>query len=230
MSAIAQMVKSCETIVDVGTDHGFLPIYLVQNKVCKSAIAVDVNQGPLDRAIRHIEQEQLEEFISTRLSDGFYAIQPKEAQAAIIAGMGGLLMETILEKGEGIVRHMKQLVLQPQSDFLSFRHFLYVNQYEIVAEDVVFEDGKYYHVFSVEPNSEIAEADFHRLKDEEKRYGTYLFEKPSSVFKQFLEYEKRICEQVNSQLLLAKDCEKTSERRKEVENKMKIIQSALKRI
>ena len=137
MMAIANLVEPCDVLVDVGTDHGFLPIYLVKNQVCSKAIAVDVNQGPLMRAKEHIEQEELTNRITTRLSNGFMAIEPGEAQVAIIAGMGGLLMESILSNGETVTAKMTQLVLQPQSDFLSFRQFLYRAHYDILEENII---------------------------------------------------------------------------------------------
>ena len=230
MMAIAHMVDPCDVIVDVGTDHGFLPIYLVKNLICKKAIAVDVNQGPLSRAREHIKQEDLEVQITTRLSNGLSAIEPGEAQAAIIAGMGGLLMESILSSGEAVTTKMTQLVLQPQSDILSFRRFLYQSHFQILKEDMVFEDGKYYTIFKVRPNSNCCEADFEQLLPEEKRYGCYFFANPNEVFKQYLNHELHVNCQVKEHLQLAKDCTKIDIRKKEVEENLSLIHSALNRI
>ena len=230
MMAIANLVEPCDVIVDVGTDHGFLPIYLVKNQVCSKAIAVDVNQGPLMRAQEHIEQEELTNRITTRLSNGFMAIEPGEAQVAIIAGMGGLLMESFLTNGETVTAKMSQLVLQPQSDFLSFRRFLYRAHYDILEENMIYEDGKYYTIFKVSPNSNCSESDFEQLLPEEKRYGCYFFANSNAVFKQYLKHEQKVNDQVKQRLLLAKDCAKIEIRKKEVEEKLSIIQSALKRM
>ena len=230
MRAIANMVEPCEMLVDVGTDHGFLPIYLVKNHICTKAIAVDVNQGPLMRAQEHIRQEELTNQITTRLSNGFMAIEPGEAQAAIIAGMGGLLMESILSNGVEVIANMSQLILQPQSDFLSFRRFLYRIHCEILEENMMIEEGKYYTIFKARPNSECSESDFERLRPEEKRYGCYFFANPNDVFKQYLIHERKVNAQVKQRLLLAKDCEKIEIRKKEDEEKLSIIQSALNRM
>lgn len=230
MKAIAQLVDSCETIADIGTDHGFLPIYLVEQQVCQSAIAMDINRGPLKRAMEHIADENMEDSITTRLSDGFENLQVGEVQTVIIAGMGGMLMESILLKGEKVAKRLKNLVLQPQSDFMYFRQFLFQHGYEILAEDMVFEDGKYYTVFKVTPNKSINEKDFDILLPEEKRYGSFFFSNRNQIFSQYLIHEREICVQVQEVLSNGQDTEKNKIRRQEIEDKLFVIQKAIERI
>ncbi len=99
LRAVAALVTSGGTVADIGTDHAYIPIYLIQTGAVSRAIAMDVNQGPLARAREHIAQYGLEASIETRLSDGLAALRPGEADSIVIAGMGGALMVRILDEG-----------------------------------------------------------------------------------------------------------------------------------
>ena len=86
---MASMVTTGGILADIGTDHAYVPIALVQRQKIKGAIAMDINEGPLARAQEHIRAARLEEYIQTRLSDGAEALLPNEADSILIAGMGG---------------------------------------------------------------------------------------------------------------------------------------------
>ena len=101
---IAGQIRAGQTLADVGCDHGYLPIYLVQKGCMQRAIAMDINEGPLQRAVEHIEREALGAYIQTRQSDGLEKLSPGEVDAVIIAGMGGDLTTDILTRGENVVR------------------------------------------------------------------------------------------------------------------------------
>ena len=101
LQAVAAMVTEGNKLVDVGTDHGFLPIYLVKTKKIPKALAMDVNPGPLSRAREHIREYGLDTYIETRLSDGLKKLEPGEGQTLVLAGMGGGLMLRILKEGAG---------------------------------------------------------------------------------------------------------------------------------
>ena len=120
----ASFVTPGNRLADVGTDHGYIPIALRLEGVIPSALAMDINPGPLERAKEHIRQFDLETDIHTRLSDGVQALCPGEADSVLIAGMGGLLMVRILENGQGVLAGCRELVLQPQSDIRSVRAYL----------------------------------------------------------------------------------------------------------
>ena len=93
LSAIADLVTEGNRLVDVGCDHGYLPVYLIFEKKIPQAIAADVGKGPLSRAREHIHQYGLDNYIETRLSDGLKEIGKEEGDTLVIAGMGGPLME-----------------------------------------------------------------------------------------------------------------------------------------
>lgn len=138
------MVSPGNRLVDVGTDHGYVPISLCEGKQIPSAIAMDINEGPLMRAKSHIEEAGLTGYIQTRLSDGLAALKAGEGDTVLIAGMGGILMEKILHEGRETLSSVRELILQPQSDIAGVRQWLDRNEWQIVCEDIVMEEGKYY--------------------------------------------------------------------------------------
>lgn len=155
MEAVVNMVSPQSfTIADVGCDHAYVSIALVQRQLADKVIAMDVRTGPLDIAKRNVNEAGYSKLIDIRLGDGLERLEPGEADTIIIAGMGGLLMKGILERGLHILCHEKKrpvLILQPQSDLKEVRMFLYRHEYHIVCETMLVEDGKYYTVMKAEP-------------------------------------------------------------------------------
>jgi tRNA (adenine22-N1)-methyltransferase len=134
----------CKVVADVGCDHGYVSIYLVQSGIADRAIAMDVRKGPLSGADDNIREYGLSEKIETRLSDGLKALLPGEADALVIAGMGGKLMIRILQEGNPKALGLKEAILQPQSDIDEFRRFLRSEGYVIADEKIILDEGKYY--------------------------------------------------------------------------------------
>ena len=154
LQALANMVTPGLSVCDVGCDHGFLSIYLVQKQIAPRVLAMDLRTGPLEGAKKHISAYGLEKQITTRLSDGLETMEIGEAQAMVCAGMGGALMASILQKESKKAHSLKELILQPQSEVPIFRTFLKDAGYEIVAEDMVEEEGKFYPMMKVVPVNE----------------------------------------------------------------------------
>lgn len=151
LQTIADMVTSGNRTADIGCDHGFVSIYLYQSGIAPKVYAMDVRMGPLARATEHIEERGLSAYIETRLSDGLAALREGEAETIICAGMGGRLMEKILQEGLTKVMAAKELILQPQSEIAGFRAFLRTHGLQIVKEDIVKEEGKFYPVIKAVP-------------------------------------------------------------------------------
>ena len=137
------------SVADVGCDHGYISIYLVQSGIAASAIAMDVRKGPLSGAEANIKGYGLQSAITTRLSDGLKELKEGEADGLVIAGMGGKLMARILEDGNPVELGIKKAVLQPQSELSEFRQYLRYKGYGILEEKMVFEEGKYYFPMKV---------------------------------------------------------------------------------
>lgn len=146
MQAAADMVSSGNRVCDVGCDHGYVSIYLVQTGRSPHVLAMDVNKGPLLRAKEHVEKYHVEDYITLRLSDGLTAYRKGEAQSLICAGMGGRLMMNILEKDLSKTFDFQELILQPQSEIPLFRKFLREKGYIFIKEDMILEEGKFYPI------------------------------------------------------------------------------------
>ena len=181
LSSVASMVTAGNCLADVGTDHGYVPIYLYERQIIPRAIAMDINKGPLERARLHIAEYGYQKAIETRLSDGMAALKPGEADSVVIAGMGGPLMIKILSAYPEVTASLKELVLQPQSEISEVRIWLYEQGYEIVEEHMVFEDGKYYPMFKAVKNPNVD-----KLTDLEYKYGKLSVLKEKDVLKAFI--------------------------------------------
>ena len=222
LSAVASMVTEGNRLVDVGCDHGYLPLYLYLNKKIPSAIAMDVRPGPLSRAREHIAEYGLEKYIETRLSDGLLALSPGEGDTLTIAGMGGPLMERILTAKEEVRESFRELILQPQSDIPHFRRFLGEIGWEIVEEEIVLEDGKFYPMMkAVRGEARTVPGDMPYTPEE--AFGGLLLKKRHPVLKLYLERELRIRNEILEKLKEAA----ADDRRKEVEEERRLVLTAL---
>lgn len=224
LTAIADMVTDGNRLVDVGCDHGYLPVYLLSLKKIPSAIAADVNEGPLKRAAEHIREYGMAGFIETRLSDGLSRIRPYEGDTLVIAGMGGPLMERILSEGTDVRETFRELILQPQSDVPHFRRFLLDQNYMVVEEHMVFEDGKYYPMMKAVRAAESKDAPWSR---EELMFGRFLLKNRDPVLKEFLLRELKIREEILIRICESKSS-RSEERSHEVEEERQLIKTALK--
>ena len=137
MQALTDMVTPGTVITDVGCDHGFVSVYLVQKGLSPRVIAMDVRSGPLERAREHIREYGLQDRIETRLSDGLHGLKTGEANGMICAGMGGPLMEKILTEGREQAQGFAELILQPQSEIPHFRTFLMDEGYLLLDENII---------------------------------------------------------------------------------------------
>ncbi len=159
LKRICGMCGRGNVIADIGCDHGFTSITLVKNGAYKKALAMDVRTGPLERADANIRQAGLSEKIETRLSDGFEKLWIKEADAAVITGMGGELIATILSAYPDTVKSIGKLILGPQSESFLVRRKLAELGFLIIDEDALFDEGKYYEIIVAENANKVIPAD-----------------------------------------------------------------------
>lgn len=227
MRALTGLVTPGLTMCDIGCDHGFVSIYLVQKGICPKVFAMDVRSGPLSRAQEHIRHYELEDRIETRLSDGLTKLKAGEAEGMICAGMGGPLMIKIMEEGQVQIGKMKELILQPQSELSEFRKYLRTHGYHIIKEDMVFEDGKYYPMMKVMANVVLPPEEMDTLKWQIfDRFGQYLLEHKHPVLKKYLLYSKDATEQLIIKLKEQKS-ERALARLPELETELALIGEAL---
>lgn len=228
LRAVSAMVTSEGVLADIGTDHAYVPIYLVQRGKIKRAIAMDINKGPLQRADENIAMCNLKERIETRLSDGVAALAAGEADSILVAGMGGELILRILAEGKAVFKKAKEIILQPQSDIQKVREYLRKNGYHIVDEDMVCEDGKYYPMMRVVPNEE--EHGVNRLNAMEQVacdiYGPHLLKNGNPVLRRYLVKQHRNLELILARLEDQTQTQAIRERMEEVKKELDYNESA----
>lgn len=154
LRAVADFVKSGKIAADIGTDHGYLAIALVEEGKCAQVIAVDKNEGPYLAACRTVHSAVMQHAVDVRLGDGLCPISPGEVSVICIAGMGGTLMKDILENSMQVTEQADQLVLQPMNNAGELRRWLYEHDWHISDEALAEADGKLYEIISAEKGRE----------------------------------------------------------------------------
>ena len=149
--AIAELVDKGARVGDIGTDHGQLPCYLVEQGLASQVIAADVNELPLAGAQKRIAQLGLTAQITTRLGDGLSVLSPGEVDTVTISGMGGSLITEILNADEAVVRSLKQLILQPNLAAQLIRSWAVAKGWHIEQERLLYEEGRYYEIIALKP-------------------------------------------------------------------------------
>ena len=258
MKASASMVTRGNRVCDVGCDHAFVPIYLINQGISPYVIAMDVRKGPLAQAKEHIREYGLDTYIETRLSDGLEYFEIGEADSLICAGMGGKLMMNILKKDAEKTASFKELILQPQSELQQFRYFLRSQGYMITDENMIEEGGKFYSIIKAAKAAEreVASEVFEGVSEEkfgdvepcktlpreeslpvdwhtemEDRYGPVLIANKHPVLCKYINWEIGIYEEVLSGLEL-QDISKPrlKKRYEEVKSKLNDCLEVLKEI
>ena len=247
LRAVASMVTPGSRVCDVGCDHGFVSIWLVEQNVSPRVLAMDVRVGPLGAAGRHVAQRGLEPLIETRLSDGLHNYDIGEADSLICAGMGGRLMMRILGEEKAKTDSFTELILQPQSEIMQFRTWLREQGLRIMDEKMVEEDGKFYPMMravpeagcsrvedagesrrsgdpgSQKPAADAAHGGIQGMEQGElcklyDRYGGFLLQRGDSTLLAFLQKEERIHTEILDRLQgQGLDCDKRRMRYAEVE-------------
>ena len=229
LSHLADMVSENSILADVGTDHGYIPVCLVQTNKIAKAFAMDIKKGPLLRAKEHIETYGLGDYITTRLSDGVAALLEGEADSILIAGMGGGLMQKILSGSPEFFEKNSCVVLQPQSEIEQFRRFLTEDGWCILEEDMVLEDGKYYPMMSVTKKETAMPLDnpYRNAKDIDFLYGAYLLKEGHPVLQDYLKREAQIYRELLEKLSAISDRPEIQKRIHEVEKKAEQTERAI---
>lgn len=143
---IALLVSKGKKIADIGTDHGYIPVYLLNKGTIPFAILADVNKGPLENARKEVKYNNLTDKTDLRLGSGIEVLKKDEVDEIIIAGMGGILISELLEANKEVAHSVDKLILQPMQAQEELRKYLLGNGYEIVNEVLVKEDFRIYEI------------------------------------------------------------------------------------
>jgi len=158
LAAVAAMVPPGVPMADIGTDHAHLPIALVKWDHTPWAVATDVREGPCRRAQQAVHAAGLSHRIDVRLGDGLKALEQGEVHTVVMAGMGGVLMDELLRADPEKTRSFQRLVLQPNMASHRLRTTLLGQQWKLLDEQLVFDEGYVYEILTYEPGSDDAYA------------------------------------------------------------------------
>ena len=223
LKRIAEHVDKCESVADIGTDHGYIPIYLVKEGICKKAIASDINKGPIEKAKVNVAFEGVSNKIKCLLGPGLNPLKVGEVNGVILAGMGGNLTRDILLADMDKVKKYDFIILQPAQNPEVLREFLYKNDYEIIDEDLIKDEGRFYELFKVKYNKNSEKLVF---EDElEYEVSPLLREKNHPLFKEFIEEKINRCETILS--FIKEDTEAAKKRKSDLEEKINKLKGML---
>lgn len=176
LETVASFVPQGARLVDVGSDHAYLPLFLVEQGRIDFAVAGEVVQGPYQSALQNVQASGKSDFIQVRLANGLAAVQTDDQITAVsIAGMGGRLIADILESGKDKLTTVQRLILQPNNREDDVRQWLQFNGFSLIAERILEEHGKRYEILVAEPGKM-------NLSEVELRFGPYLMQEQSQVF------------------------------------------------
>lgn len=221
LKTIAQMITPCQVVADVGCDHGYLSIRLVETTTAARVIAMDVAKGPLSKAEANIKKAGYGDRIETRLSDGVAKLACGEADTVVMAGIGGNLMIRLMEKDKQILDTVSELILSPQSEIEQVRIFLAKHSYIIKEEQMITDDGKDYVVFRV------GHGHMQYEKRCEYKYGRYLLEKKNPVLLKSMKREQQLLLKLK-QNLEGVDTKGARQRMEEIADDLQCIEEGLK--
>lgn len=154
LKVAASYVQAGSVVADIGTDHAYLPIYLVGQGICQRVIGSDLNKGPFQSANQSVKEKNLQNFIDIRLGDGLQVIKPGEADTIVIAGMGGKVIKEILIASPLVLQLARKLILQPMVASGQLRLWLADNGWQITDEELVRDDNRIYEIIVAEPGQE----------------------------------------------------------------------------
>lgn len=220
LEQVLHMIPQCQTVADVGTDHGYLAVACIEAGVAKKVIAIDVNEGPLESAKGFVKERKLEQSIECRLGDGLAATKQGEVDCAVICGMGGELMQHIISVGPEL---LNTYVLQPQSHRRELKQFLVEQGYGIVQEECLLEGHQYYDMWLVQKG--VASV-YDELPKESIlwEYGALLQQDQSEVWTQHI--QRRITT-LQSILQHMRDAAKSSDAAQAMEQELQALQGIL---
>lgn len=196
LEAIASLVNHNQKLADIGTDHAYLPIDLVEKGVISSAIAADIAEGPLNNAIENIKHHQLDDKISTRLGNGLVPLSKEDdIEQVVIAGMGGKLIVDILKEASQRQLYFDTLILEPNIGEEDVRQWLVANQYKIIEESIVKEGRHIYEIIKAEKSKNVVD-----YSEAELLFGPILLQKKPELFVQKWQHKAETLTNILGQL------------------------------
>lgn len=230
LKKVAHLIKKGNTVADIGTDHGYLPIYIIKQNISNHVIGMDLRKQPLQKAQDNIRLFNVKDNVELRLSDGLDKLKSGEANTITICGMGGKLIQNILTNGRSKLDCNTQIIVSPQSEVAEFREFLQKEGYLTVSEHMLKEDGQFYLIIECRISQEsCVETD--KYDDIQKntyyKYGKELLEQKNECLYEYLLREKKLNESVYDKVTSLEANEGVKKRLEQLQEDRSCIEYAL---
>ncbi|AOV07873.1 tRNA (adenine(22)-N(1))-methyltransferase [Sporosarcina ureilytica] len=223
LQVVASYVKQDAILADIGSDHAYLPTYLVQKGVIQKAVAGEVVKGPYESAVKNVQRENVSDAVTVRLANGLFAIQDGDGVDTVsIAGMGGPLIAKILEEGKSLLTSVKRIITQPNIHAKAIREWSVDNGWSIIDEKILKEDGKIYEVVVLEKgNASYSETDL--------LLGPILSKEKDEVFNEKWQHEIKQWKHIVQSLGDAKNNPIVEEKRDQLNNQIQLVEEVLQK-
>lgn len=195
---IISLIDKNKKVIDIGTDHGLVPLYLAKNGISENILATDISEKSLDKLRMRLD-DKLRQIITTKVTDGFVGIERQDKQVAIIAGMGANTIIDIIEKSLDFVKNLDYLVLASNVNTEKLRTYLVDNNFEIIKDFLSYENNKYYDILKVKfgKAKKLTLAETYYGKDDIDKKAALLVEKLAIDYKKNQEFRKDILNKSN---------------------------------
>ena len=208
LKKIAELVDFGATVIDVGTDHGYVPNFLCEKKISRDIIATDISKNSLEKSIELTRERDNEKYIRNILANG---IVKENRDNIIIAGLGGIQIAEIILNSIEIARSAKKLILQPMQKTNILRRELNNMGFEIIDEEIIFEDDRYFEIILARYSGQIK-----KLEEVDFYFSKSLIEKRDKVYLDFLRERQRELEKILSNI--NNDSDRTKKRSGELKS------------
>lgn len=221
LTRVASYVFQGAIVADIGSDHAYLPCFLIHQDLASKVIAGEVAKGPYDSALNHVKEEKLEQSISVRLANGLQAIHiDDQVDTITIAGMGGPLISTILEQGKDRLSTVSRLILQPNIHAKAIREWALLNSWKLSAEEILKEDDKIYEILVLEKGTM-------KLSETELLLGPYLLKERNTVFKEKWNKEATEWKRILHAIKSADLSKEVQTKKEEVDHRLTLVKGVL---
>lgn len=221
LNKIAELVDFGASVIDVGTDHGYVPNFLCENKISSDIIATDISKNSLEKSIELTRELGNEKFVRNILANG---IVDENRDNIIIAGLGGIQIAEIIANSIEIAKSSKKLILQPMQKTNILRRELNNMGFEIFDEEIIYEDERYFEIILAKFSNKIDKG----LKGEDFYFSKKLIEKKSKTYLSYLEEKKTYLKSIISSF--DPNSIRSKKRSEELNNLLSLVEEAIDEI
>lgn len=221
LNKIAELVDFGASVIDVGTDHGYVPNFLCENKISSDIIATDISKNSLEKSIELTRELGNEKFVRNILANG---IVEENRDNIIIAGLGGIQIAEIIANSIEIAKSSKKLILQPMQKTNILRRELNNMGFEIFDEEIIYEDERYFEIILAKFSNKIDKG----LKEEDFYFSEKLIEKKDKTYLSYLEEKKTYLKSIISSF--DPNSTRSKKRNEELNNLLSLVEEAIDEI